>query len=188
MALRGHFIFDNWQLSYYIQPMAMKNRYVRAAVVPLPDGLEAIGKNNDRTMLGGHEVGVSSLRLRTFKSKGACCAYCGLKATHFAIEKCQGSKLELYHMNLWGMRDGAEILFTHDHVHARGLGGADNIDNSVTACESCNNRKARYEASACNYIRTRNEQAVSFAKLLEVIDHLFGVDNLKVQNFFRKFA
>lgn len=161
----------------------MKARYVRAAVVPLAAGLEAIKSNNERMELAGYEVGVCSLRLRTFEKKGTCCAYCGLEATHFAIEKCQGSKLDIYHMNLWGMRDGAEILFTHDHVHARGLGGADNLKNSVTACESCNNKKSKYETRVLNYIRNAKIKTQTLTALIDIVKIMYP-DNATAKRLF----
>lgn len=38
-------------------------------------------------------------------------------------------------MNLWGKtNDGGEVLFTHDHILARGLGGSDKLDNMQTMC------------------------------------------------------
>lgn len=141
------------------------SRYIRKETLSLEDGLKKI--NTD----------VSSLRLKTFATKGTCCSYCGLQATHFALEKCKGSKLDRYHMNLWGVRNEQEILFTHDHVHARSLGGADTIDNSVTACEKCNSRKSKYENRLLFELK-RLKISVDFDGLCSIIKTLYQQPNI----------
>src|ERR1035437_5984742 len=51
-----------------------------------------------------------------------------------------------YHLNMWGVDDqNEEVLFTHDHTHARGLGGRDILDNSETMCCFCNWEKGVQE-------------------------------------------
>lgn len=67
-------------------------------------------------------------------------------AKFFAVERSPGSQSDKHHFNLWGIDpEGKEILFTHDHVIARIFGGADDMSNSVTACEICNGEKAKRE-------------------------------------------
>jgi hypothetical protein len=53
-------------------------------------------------------------------------------------------------MNLYGMKDGNEVLFTHDHILARGLGGADDLTNSQTMCSPCNGNKSKAEGKEAN--------------------------------------
>lgn len=100
-----------------------------------------------RVEIDGVIVKVSSIRLRTFATRGTKCSCCGLKAEYFAFEKPAISKIkcESYHLNLWGQKDGEEILFTHDHTLARALGGADHIENTTTMCDTCNNQKSILE-------------------------------------------
>lgn len=90
-------------------------------------------------------VAVQSLRLRTFHQKGVQCPCCSNKGSFFAVEKTKGNSGG-YHLNLYGIdQENNEILFTHDHILARGLGGADNIDNSRTMCGPCNWAKGKIE-------------------------------------------
>lgn len=60
-----------------------------------------------------------------------------------------------YHLNLWGVKDGEEVLFTHDHVLARGLGGKDNLDNTQTMCCYCNWEKGDLEAILANELKEK---------------------------------
>lgn len=126
--------------------------YVRAGLVAIDEVLPLIlDKTVDRAVFHGHSVGVSSLRLITFAVKGLECSSCGLKATHFAVEgheRKSGELPESYHLNLWADRsheDKGEMLMTHDHTLARGLGGKDHIDNTTTMCSKCNYQKSIQE-------------------------------------------
>lgn len=125
------------------------NQYGRHSVVSLEEGLKAIGDNLDMPMkkervpLNGIPVHVTSLRLRTFFLKGVVCPCCGIKATHFAIEKDAKSKFDFYHLNLYATHETlGDILFTHDHIVARANGGKDNLENAQPMCGPCNWIKA----------------------------------------------
>lgn len=151
------------------------SRYIRHSIVSLEDGLKAI--HNRATLKKG--AGTSSLRLQTFAHKGTCCAYCGLQATHFAIEKSNGSQSDKHHLNLWAKLDsGKEILFTHDHVHARSLGGADDIENSVTACENCNSKKSKYENRLLAEIKSL-KISVDFDALVGIVKSLYKETHIR---------
>lgn len=121
--------------------------YVRAGVVSIEEVLPLISDPNIKKVeFHGHMVNVTSLRLRTFVEKGLCCSSCGLQATHFAVETKTGQ--EQWHLNLWADRSAegkGEMLMTHDHTLARGLGGADHIDNVTTMCRKCNFEKSKGE-------------------------------------------
>jgi hypothetical protein len=100
-------------------------------------------KNKIKKCYNGIEVNVTSLRLQTFLQKGTRCVHCGLNASHFAIERSRGNS---WHLNLWGVKEsGEEILFTHDHILARGLGGLDRPENTQTMCTECNFQKSLEE-------------------------------------------
>lgn len=101
------------------------------------------------------KIAYSSLRLRTFAVKGTRCAACDLEASHFAIEKSRGVN-ENYHINLWGIKDGREVLFTHDHILARSLGGADNMANSQPMCSPCNGKKSKLEQNILKQLSLSN--------------------------------
>lgn len=93
-------------------------------------------------------VKVGSLRMQTFIKKGVVCSRCKLEASFFAVERHAKRGAEVadrYHLNLWGVKKGREVLFTHDHTIARCNGGADNISNTTTMCNHCNSQKATEE-------------------------------------------
>ena len=117
--------------------------YIRLSVASIADVLPLIGGKDKRVIVDGEYVKVSSLRLKTFAKYGTKCSCCGLEATHFAIERC--AEQESYHLNLYGLDDGKEVLFTHDHTLARSLGGKDNISNTTTMCSPCNFKKSIIE-------------------------------------------
>lgn len=98
-----------------------------------------------RVHIDEYYVNVSSLRLKSFLLHGTDCSCCDNKASFFAVERSFGTQSP-YHLNLYGIdKDGAEILFTHDHILARALGGTDTIDNTRTSCGPCNWKKGQLE-------------------------------------------
>jgi hypothetical protein len=119
--------------------------YERIAVASLEDVLPLIGEaldapqKKDRVNVAGVMVHVTSLRLRTFFKSGTYCHHCGLQAKYFAVERTPDKALgddKPYHLNLWGEdANGEPVLFTHDHIVARALGGAPNsLENTQTSC------------------------------------------------------
>lgn len=124
----------------------------------------------ERVEIKGVPVGVSSLRLMTFAVHGTTCSCCGLKATHFAIERDMrdiGKPMadKPYHLNLYGIQDGFDILFTHDHTKARALGGVDNLSNTTTMCFFCNMNKSVGERKQCEAIKLKNAKDKVNSKL-----------------------
>lgn len=141
--------------------------YDRWGVVEMAPVMEAIGAylkdpttSPRKVEFLGVEVEVSGLRLQTFFESPPCCSdpSCPHKPSFFAIERTpvpEGrsphSPHHRYHLNLYG-RDakGREILFTHDHTLARGLGGSDTRDNTTMMCWPCNRRKSIIESKLAN--------------------------------------
>lgn len=118
--------------------MSNSNQYERLGKVAIDVVLNAtIGKAN----ILGVEVNTDSLRLRTFRTNGQRCSCCGLQAQYYAIERHKGTDNK-YHINLWGVVNEKEVLFTHDHTLARSLGGRDSLDNTTTMCSPCNSKKS----------------------------------------------
>ena len=148
-----------------------RERYIRHITVSIDDVFSFFRSRTSSmpkpTFGGQWPVKVGGLRFRTFATKGVTCKGCGLTATHFAIEKHKDdNEVKNYHLNLWASVDGKEILFTHDHQIARGLGGSDTLDNSEPMCESCNTRKSKGENSICNQLRAgriTKERAIEMA-------------------------
>jgi len=128
----------------------MTQRYLRYEILSLEEVLPDIKvywheKKRKVQHPNGKWYGVTSLRLKTFyraskNPAGLKCVKCGLKGAFFAIETTPGQ--ESTHLNLYGIKDGEEILFTHDHRHARALGGTDNLSNTQVMCSPCNGHKA----------------------------------------------
>ena len=144
----------------------MTQRYLRFEVVPIGEILPDVRAhwNEGRARVqrpDGRWVGVSSLRMRTFaragmSAAGMKCVCCGLEATFFAVEQSPGQ--DSYHLNLYGVRDGEEILFTHDHKLARALGGADDLSNSQLMCSPCNGKKSKGEGKEVARLRKLKEK------------------------------
>ena len=107
----------------------------------IPDG-NANSKGKVKTVIDDVEVKVSSLRLRCFAIHGTTCSSCKLQASFFAFEN---NGAHNWHLNLYGIRDEQEVLFTHDHTIARSQGGADKIENTTTMCAPCNHTKSLTE-------------------------------------------
>ena len=124
-------------------------KYTRHSIVSIDEVLTVIRntaqnfKDKTRTEINGTPVGTTSLRLRTFAVHGTKCSACGLDASYFAIERCESRDKNIpFHLNLYGVRNGTEILFTHDHKLARSLGGKDHLSNTQTMCTICNSIKS----------------------------------------------
>jgi hypothetical protein len=127
--------------------MSDQHHYSRLATLSIEEVLGWVRLSIPTVLIEGCVVNIKqSLRLRTFLKTGTRCHNCGLEATHFAAERGVTQKKGPYHFNLWGGPSGAEILFTCDHLIARGLGGRDNIKNTETLCKPCNSRKASFES------------------------------------------
>jgi len=114
-------------------------------------------KSETRPEFYGVPCHTTGLRLMTFKTKGLKCITCGIEGSTFVIERNVDNERvnrdafssEPYHINLYGYNEfGAEILLTHDHILARGLGGKDVLENTQTMCSPCNSRKGREEQLA----------------------------------------
>lgn len=128
-------------------------QYNRHAVAPISEVVAAIRAGWDekkpKMTYEGFTFNVSSLRLRTFcldhELGTFVCAGCGLVPSFFSVDSFVRGTQGSYHVNLYGVRDGQEILFTHDHIVARSLGGADDLSNTQTMCAPCNSNKGKQE-------------------------------------------
>ena len=140
----------------------MSNHYIRFGTATIKEIVDAVLENQKlpfnlrkKLKLQGHKVGIGSLRLVTFAK--ACkdgkihCVGCGLEASFFSIDSfyAVGDKTSA-HLNLYGRKPdqfGVEqdVLFTHDHILARALGGVDSLENTQVMCSPCNNKKSRVE-------------------------------------------
>lgn len=87
----------------------------------------------------GDLIYMDSHRYWVFKHKGTVCVTCGLEGTHFAKERA--GDVESYHFNLYGIRDGKEVMMTKDHIIPKSKGGIDHLDNYNPMCYDCNQEK-----------------------------------------------
>ena len=130
--------------------MNSQQHYERIGTLSIEEVLPHIEKHfyewgKKKVQIKDYSVSVQSLRLRTFFKTGVHCPCCSNKSSFFAVERSKG-QTGGYHLNLYGIdAENNEILFTHDHIVARGLGGEDNLSNSRTMCGPCNWEKGKIE-------------------------------------------
>ena len=90
----------------------------------------------------GEMVKMTSQRYQLFASKGVECVGCGLAGAYFALERNRHEDFGRFHFNLYGLRDGAEVLMTKDHIVPKSKGGKNTLDNYQVMCFDCNAFKA----------------------------------------------
>jgi 5-methylcytosine-specific restriction endonuclease McrA len=118
--------------------------YIRKGVYKIEDVLSRVlpldtPKENKKIDFDGDMISMVSHRYHTFKEKGLVCVSCGVKGEFFAKEK--DIKANGYHFNLYGIKDGQEVLMTKDHIVRKREGGRDTLDNYQTMCAICNFNK-----------------------------------------------
>lgn len=139
-------------------------QYERHSILPLKDTFDKMieisqnagprGFDKERFDFNGVPIKVGTTRVQTFLRHGLVCSCCGMKATHWAIERnvveAKRNPASPYHVNLWGVgNDGDEVLFTHDHAQSLADAGADSTRNTQTMCIECNKEKA---ANSLSYL------------------------------------
>lgn len=167
-----------------------KQKMDRAGILPLSIVFESIKENlnsnsKERVKLGNFLVNVKSTRLRTFYLSGIHCYCCENEALFFAVERNLNSKENIpYHLNLYGKnKDGVEVLFTHDHLLARGLGGKDKVENTSTMCGPCNWKKGHLEQKI-KLSKDYNEKVL----LLESLNYYYDKlkENVSKKSIFKR--
>lgn len=118
--------------------------YLRKEIYKIEEVLPFVrtGKGNNFHIFDGDEIKMSSQRYILFKNKGVTCIKCGLEGLFFAKEKTIGQDAERFHFNLYGIKDGKEVMLTKDHIHPKSLGGKNNLSNYNVMCSKCNHEKA----------------------------------------------
>lgn len=92
--------------------------------------------------IAGDPINVTSQKLQTFKSAGTRCSICGVKGAYFAKEKYPDE--EYFHLNLYALKEGVEVLMTKDHIVPIAKGGRDKLNNYQTLCVNCNRKKGNF--------------------------------------------
>ena len=90
----------------------------------------------------GDEIDMESQRYAVFKRDKCICIKCNLEGAYYAKEKSTGQEnSKRFHFNLYGIKNGKEIMFTKDHIVPKSLGGKDHLENYQTMCSECNSKK-----------------------------------------------
>ena len=79
-------------------------------------------------------------RYKTFQNNLTCVG-CGLEGEYFFKERYKDSNSNIWHLNLYGVKNGKEILFTKDHIIPKSKGGLNTMSNLQTMCYGCNHEK-----------------------------------------------
>lgn len=88
------------------------------------------------------EIKLASQRYQVFLNSGTACVTCSLEGTFFGVEAFPIDKDNgYYHMNLYAIKDGAEVLMTKDHIVPKSKGGKNHLSNYQTMCSVCNMEK-----------------------------------------------
>jgi len=124
------------------EPKKDRRKYIRLGIVPIEDVLPYVvfdwrDKEHSKKEYCGTKVKMVSDRLRCFARSGIKCIHCGIEGKYFAVEK-HFSQKNGYHLNLYAVEDGEEILMTKDHIIPYANGGKNNLDNYQTMCTDCN--------------------------------------------------
>ena len=119
----------------------------RKEIISLEDVFPHVqmGKRKIQKEIKGDKIKITSIRLNVFKNSNLVCPICGVQASYFAKEKNINDKN--YHLNLYGIYNNQEILFTRDHILPRSLGGKDTLENQQIMCEPCNMLKGNRNIS-----------------------------------------
>ena len=104
---------------------------------------------DDVLMMSGNKVGItyffgdlikmSSQRFELFKKKGCKCVVCGIEGKYFTKDRFLDQSR--YHLNLYAVKNGKEVLMTKDHIIPKSKGGKDKLWNYQTMCSPCNAAK-----------------------------------------------
>lgn len=128
-------------------PFKTQNKYERKETYPVDAVLSKVmqrdpasGERHPRVNFDGDMIKMDSQRYILFKKKGCTCVKCGLVGTFFAKER--NGVEENYHFNLYGIKDGREVMLTKDHIMPKSKGGKNVISNYNVMCIECNREKA----------------------------------------------
>lgn len=116
---------------------------LRVQRMELDEGLEYMHKPSHKKIDGVSVERTTQTRHLMFLSGQISCVKCGIKGTHFYIERGARDKVMPFSVNLYGLvasgpRMGEEVMLTFDHKLPKSLGGSDAFENAQCMCERCN--------------------------------------------------
>lgn len=123
--------------------LTKKKGYIRCLRLEIEDVIVLVGKQPQvfQTEIGPVEVRVNTRPLRFMLKQHPTlgCKCCGLKSSHFWIER---SGRFGWHFNLYGTNyNGHERMLTLDHIVPKSLGGTVDDSNLQILCDRCNRAK-----------------------------------------------
>lgn len=106
-----------------------------------------------------------SHRISLFLSGQTTCVSCGVKGSHFYLERHKNESLH-YSMQLYGINKyGDEVIMSLDHILPVALGGSDALVNAQCMCRKCNSQKRHYLEIKELISIARNKNAVEMNSL-----------------------
>jgi HNH endonuclease len=120
----------------------MVRAYERLGTLSVQEVLEAIAKER-MIEYEGVLCHTSGNRLLTYCVYGVSCCVsgCAVHGQFFAVEKAVNQKSAKFHLNLYGMSNGAEVMMTSDHKIPKSRGGSNLISNRQPMCYPHNTKK-----------------------------------------------
>src|SRR5690606_37392979 len=89
---------------YLTSKKTKRSQYIRKSIHSIEEIFDMIGQGKIITP-EGDAINTDSIRYKLFKEKGIVCIDCGLEGKFFAKEKDTKEKNEIYHFNLYGIKD-----------------------------------------------------------------------------------
>ena len=99
----------------------------------------------------GDMIDMGSFRYLVFKTHGVVCSKCGLEGTFFAKERHpsdHGAMPDKWHFNLYGMKDGKEVLLVKGRTAPKVKGAVDIVKDFQTLCFGCEQKGSREKHDA----------------------------------------
>src|SRR5689334_18551481 len=120
----------------------MVRPYERLGTLSVEEVLKAIAEQRG-VELDGVYCHTSGNRLLTYHVHGVRCCVpgCCVSGQFFAVEKAINQKSAKYHLNLYGMFNGREVMMTSDHKVPKSKGGSNLISNRQPMCYPHNTKK-----------------------------------------------
>jgi len=112
----------------------------RTGVISLEELRIAMSSGERYLEIGGVPMPLRKDRLQLFMRDELKCVKCGLAASFAAGERVRGTERNC-HLNVYGTRDGKDVLFTKDHILPKSQGGPNKLDNYQIMCQPCNEQK-----------------------------------------------
>lgn len=117
----------------------MQKGIIRFGTIPKESIWHLMGIHRPSLSLFGYRMRAGGTKFGVIKRDNGTCQSCGLVGTFFGVEKhTAGSGL---HLNLYGIKDGKEVMLTLDHFKPRVDGGKTAMENGQCLCEPCNAKK-----------------------------------------------